>query len=324
MTQQLEPLLPIVVIGGPTASGKTALAVEVALELDSEIVSADSRQIYRHMDIATAKPTSIEMKGVKHHALDLIEPDASFSAGAFARLAYEKMEELWQKNKIPVLAGGSGMYIKAVIEGLFEDPFDYGAIRVELQEELQQKGPEFLYAELADLDPVAALRLDRGDSQRLLRALEIARARIGSRATEYKGMHRAWDSGSNQNVLPVFFAIDHDRSTLYRRINQRAAGMWSGGLLDEIGRLERLGYDETSCAMKTMGYEEGWACHKGQIAPEAALEKIQRRTRQYAKRQMTWFRGDRRARWLDPDRGGLKGMVKRVLAQTLYLAEECR
>jgi tRNA dimethylallyltransferase len=299
---------PIVVIAGPTAVGKTTLGIKVAQSLESEVISADSRQIYRYMEIGTAKPTLQERETVKHHGLDLIDPEQIYSAGQFGRFAWGLMQDLWQQGKVPVLVGGSGLYIQAVLNGLFEDRGEDKQIRLDLRRRWHEEGVEILHQELMGLDPVSGSRLAPSDAQRILRALEVA----------LKGgdaLDQAWRSAPIPGITPHCFALDLERESLYERIEARAEAMLKNGFIEEVKMLLDKGYDSSTYALDTLGYQEGIAHLNGDISAGQVLEALKMRTRQYAKRQMTWFRNDRRLRWLDGKRWGIDGCAQRIVDQ---------
>ena len=300
----------VVVIAGPTGAGKTSLGMELAQRLGGEIISVDSRQIYRYMDIGTAKPTIAELSLIRHHFVDLRNPDEVYNAGAFGRDARESIRSLWERGTIPVLVGGSGLYFQAILDGFFVDTQDRSEARSQLEQKLDARGLEFLYAELAKLDPLAHARINPSDSPRILRALELARD--GGAGQEVR-----WQEHSEKALecLPVAFCITHPRDRLYQRIDDRVDRMIADGLVDEVRHLNEMGYSSEAVGMQTFGYAEIGQILDGALSRTSAVEAIKVKSRQYAKRQLTWFRRDRRFRWLDIDDLGQAGALKRIQTQ---------
>jgi len=305
----------IIAITGPTASGKTGIGVQLAKILErAEVISVDSRQIYRNMDIGTAKPTLSEREGIPHHFFDLKDPDQAYSAGDFGKEARKKIEQLWREDAVPLLIGGSGLYFQAALEGLFDDEPDREGIRQEIIRRMKKKGLPALWEELGRENPVARMGLSPNDVPRIVRALEIA----------YKGGGKEGGGGlEGENpfeCLPLTFCLGMDRLRLYQRIDQRVEEMVDRGLVKEVEGLVEMGYGRGCPGMGTLGYAEILDFLEGLCSLGDAKELIKSRSRKYAKRQMTWFRRDRRLRWLDTDRWDVKGVVERVLAQ--YQAEK--
>ncbi|MBI2505407.1 MAG: tRNA (adenosine(37)-N6)-dimethylallyltransferase MiaA [Candidatus Latescibacteria bacterium] len=298
-------LRKLIIITGPTGVGKTALGIEIALELGGEIISADSRQLYRYMDIGTAKPSRLEQARVKHHCLDLIEPGERYSAGQFAQHARALIENMWNRRIVPVIVGGTGLYIQALLDGLWEEEQPVGAVRAGLLHRLETAGLGELYEELGRVDPIAQARLAEGDTQRVLRALELALS------TGSKG-------GIGADPLactPLAFCLCRDRDHLYHRIGQRVDEMVQKGLVAEVKDLLSKGYNRSTYALQSMGYEEVLDTLEAKCTWEEAIAKIKLNSRQYAKRQLTWFRKDRRFRWINLDTWGVEGGRERVVGQ---------
>ncbi|MCB2212519.1 tRNA (adenosine(37)-N6)-dimethylallyltransferase MiaA [bacterium] len=284
---------PVIVIVGPTASGKTDVAVELARALEGEVVSADSRQIYRFMDIATATPSLAERRDIPHYGFDLVDPDVVFSAGQFASAARDWINDIRARGKTAIVAGGSGLYLQALIDGFFAgDDIKDEQVRRELEERADRFGLDALHAELTELDPEYAAKILPTDRQRILRALEVVQA-SGVRFSELHQRDR------DEAAWPVrWFGIEHDRKALYARINRRARLMLDLGLLAEVRDLIDRGFGD-AYSMKSVGYEEGMAYLNGEIdSIEEMLERIQQNTRRYAKRQLTWFRRNERIQWV--------------------------
>ena len=305
----------LIAIAGATASAKTAVGIEVARALGGEILSVDSRQIFRHMDIGTAKPTPAEQSRVSHHFIDVRQPDEEFSAGAFGRAARVCIEQLVSRETVPILVGGSGLYMRAILDGLFDEPSESGLLRPELQRRLDLEGLPALRCELEQIDPEACERISPNDAQRILRALEIGLI-AGESLTELR-QKRVHALG----ITPLLFGIEMDRNRLYARIDQRVDAMMRKGLRDEVADLLNRGYDRKTRALGTMGYREVLDAIEGRCSLDAAVELVKRRSRQYAKRQLTWFRKDRRIRWLDLSTWKIDGLVARILRQYSHQKE---
>ena len=300
----------LALITGPTAVGKTSLAIEVAGQLGGEILSADSRQVYRHMDIGTAKPTAAERATAVHHFIDIRNPDEPYSAGQFGREARCLVAELNRAGTVPLLVGGSGLYVQAVVDGLFDDDLEYAEIRSQLRHRLALEGLGALYEELGQRDPETQARIKPGDTQRVLRALEVARRGRGGLAVRWQG-----EGEAPLARAPVAFCLTMDRKTLYQRIEQRVDDMVARGLVAEVEALVAAGYGRGSWAMGTFGYREILEFLRGDCALAEAVESIKRRSRQYAKRQLTWFRRDRRLRWVDLGLWTSREAVARMVEQ---------
>lgn len=286
-------MIPLLVIAGPTASGKTALAIEIAKQIDGEVVSADSMQVYRDMNIGTAKPDAEEMDGVPHHLLDVVSPDTDFSLAGFTELAHAAIREIYERGKIPILAGGTGLYIDTVMENrpLSENSFD-PAVRKRLEEEWETKGGEAMHAELAGLDPEAAARLHPNEKRRILRALEIYYT-TGETKTDHL-------QKKSEKIYDYFvFALELPREILYNRINRRVDVMMEAGLLDEVRAVYKPLRGQKRTALQGVGYKELIWFLEGRATLQEAVELLKRNTRRLAKRQMTWFRANSAICWLD-------------------------
>lgn len=285
----------LLVITGPTASGKTALGVETALALNGEVVSADSMQIYRRMDIGTAKPTPEEQRGVRHHMLDVAEPTENFSAAKYAELAAACVEDIRSRGKLPVVVGGTGLYIDGLLRGTEyaaapEDPM----LRAGLEEEYDRIGGEAFRDKLRKTDPARAERLAAGDRKRLVRAMEVFLL-TGETITAHDERSRRTKPRYTALKLALTF---RERETLYERIDRRAAQMFERGLVEEVRSLLREGVPANSTAMQAIGYKETAAYLRGECSLAEAVETVQRKSRQYAKRQLTWLRRDDAVRWI--------------------------
>ncbi len=277
-------MIPVITIEGATASGKSALAIALAEALNTEIISADSRQVYRYLDIGTAKVTKEEQKRVKHHLIDIINPDETYNAGAFVKDASIIIEKLHSEGKIPVICGGTGLYIKALLKGLFFLPPLPQEIRQNLKQRLKEEGLAALYAELKSLDPLFADKISENDTQRILRGLEVA---IGTGIP----LSEHWQKQKSSCKYNAFrILIDIPRPELYQRINQRIEKMLAQGLLAEIENLFALGYDENSPGLNCLGYKEFLPYFKKEAGLEECILLAAQHQRNYAKRQVTWYR----------------------------------
>ena len=277
--------IPLLVICGPTASGKTRVALELAAGLPIEIISADSRQIYRGMDIGTAKATPEERAFVPHHLIDVVAPDQPFSAADFMVQGRAAITAIHERGKLAVMVGGTGLYIDALTRGLIVAPGEDPELRQELLELEAQQGEGTLHQRLQTIDPVAAQRLKPRDQLRIIRALEVF-ALTGETLTALQHRHAFADSPFD--VITI--GLEVERSTLYRRIEERAAMMFSSGLLEEAQSLLHQGFSRELKALRTIGYREAIACLARESSLAVAIEHTQQESRRYAKRQMTWFR----------------------------------
>lgn len=291
-----EEKIPLLVVGGPTASGKTRLAAELALRHNGEVVSADSMQIYRGMEIGTAKPTPEETLGVPHHLMGYVEPGKSFSVADYVALAKKTIADIHSRGKLPVLAGGTGLYIRSLITNTqFTEVDNDPALRAQLQKRAEQEGAECLLQELAEFDPESAQRIEPRNLPRLIRAIELYRV-TGVTMTEHLRRSRLAPSPYHACFLCLGF---RDREKLYERINLRVDEMFQRGLVEEARALLHMPNGAT--AMQAIGYKELLPYFYGEITLPEAKETIQRETRRYAKRQLTWFRREEQARWLYVD-----------------------
>jgi tRNA dimethylallyltransferase len=292
----VESLPNIAVIVGPTASGKTSLALHLAQRVPSEILSADSRQIYKHLTIGTAKPTPQELRQVPHHFIDLLEPDRSFNAGDFQEQGRACIAQIISRGKLPIVAGGTGLYVRAVVDGFFEQPEISGRVRRTLETRLETEGKQALYDELRSVDPESAAGMDATKFRRVLRALEV----FHETGTPISSFHRQHTVQAVYNAR--FFGLQWDRAVLYDRINKRVDRMLETGFLDEVRRIRDLGYDDRFQALQTVGYKEAFAFLRNEITMDRMVELMKQNTRRFAKRQMTWFRKEGRIQWLTVSR----------------------
>ncbi|WP_339132552.1 MAG: tRNA (adenosine(37)-N6)-dimethylallyltransferase MiaA [Candidatus Electrothrix sp. GW3-4] len=292
---------PIIVLVGPTAVGKTALSLQLVQRFACEIVSMDSMQVYRHMDIGTAKPSQEEQALVPHHLIDIIDPDDQYDAARFVHDALAAIAEIASRNRTVLLTGGTGLYLKALFEGLFDVlPTDEG-VRAQLRERLEQEGREALHAELCRIDPVAGERVHANDTQRLLRGLEIYLS-SGRTWTELIAEQQQQEQDQKGRFTRVFqVALDCEREQLYQRIAQRSQIMLEQGLVEEVVRLLSMGYTPELPSMQAIGYKHVNNLLSGEWNQEEMLEYLVRDTRRYAKRQMTWFRKNQELNWFARD-----------------------
>ncbi|MCA9744528.1 tRNA (adenosine(37)-N6)-dimethylallyltransferase MiaA [candidate division KSB1 bacterium] len=287
-----SPKLPVIVIVGPTASGKTTIAIELANRIQAEIISADSRQFYQMLDIGTAKPGPEELARAIHHFIDFLPPSAEYSAGAFARDARARIAEL-QQSKNLIVAGGSGMYITALLDGFFAPIARDKALQNKLKVRAEREGSEVLYAELQAVDPERAAELHPNDTHRIVRALEVCYV-TGKRISTLRSQPRV-----PADFQFKVFGLQWSRDELYVRIESRVDAMLEAGLQAEVESLLRCGVVPTANAMQTVGYREMVSFLKSECSLDEAVEKIKQHSRNYAKRQMTWFRKDTRICWLE-------------------------
>lgn len=281
---------PILVVLGPTASGKTALAVKLAKQFNGEIISADSRQVYKHMDIGTEKVEDREMEGIRHHLLSVVEPTREFTVADFKRLAMKAINDIHIRQKLPILCGGTGLYINAILDNyqIPQIPPEYG-LRQELARYAEEHGAQALHKLLEEKDPQAAKTIHPNNVRYVIRALEINMSGQQKRDTKGERMFNAFAIG-----------VDWPREELYDRINQRAHLQLERGLVNEVKTLLMKGYNESMPAMTSLGYREIMEYIRGETTLEEALEKVCQSTRNYAKRQMTWFRRHQGIHWISP------------------------
>jgi tRNA dimethylallyltransferase len=286
---------PLAALVGPTASGKTELSLALAQRLPVEVLVADSRQVYRGMDVGTAKPDVADRVGVPHHLLDVVDPDASFTVADWVERARQLVPQIWDRGRLPLVVGGTGLYVSALVDGhdLASQPWS-PEVRRELAMELETEGLPALVARLETLDPAAAARTDLHNPRRVLRALERAIAGGGASAPPAR---EPWPG------RVALLGLSRPRPVLDHRIAERSAWIFDHGLLDEARTLAARGYGPELPALSGHGYREALAVLAGELSREEAVALTARHTRQYAKRQLTWFRRDRRIVWLDAGEG---------------------
>lgn len=283
-----------IVICGPTASGKTALSIELAKKIDGEIISCDSMQIYKDMDIGTAKPTKEEMQGIKHYLIDFVSPDKRYSVADFKQDAKNAMKEIIAKGKTPIIVGGTGLYVDSLIYEIDYPNIEFDEnYRKQLEEKTKQEGLEKLYEEAKKIDPQAIKKISVNDQKRILRILEIYHA-TGKNKTEQEKESRKNPVEYDYHV----YAINWDREKLYERINKRVDIMIEQGIIEEVKRIYQK-YDTFPTAMQGLGYKEVVEYLENKCTKEEMIEKIKMETRRYAKRQLTWFRKNKQTIWLD-------------------------
>ena len=287
----------ILAVVGPTASGKTALAVELALRFNGEVISADSMQIYKGMSIATAKPDENEMKGIRHHLIDFLEPTETFSVSDFVNLADRTAKDILSREKLPVLCGGTGLYIRSFVENIqFTEEKSDPALREELNRRYKNEGGEKLIEELSEFDPETAQKLHPSQSKRIVRAIEIYRL-SGITMSEAVRRSRSVPSPYDFTIIGITYA---DRQKLYDRIDRRVDMMLEKGLIEEAKAFYRSAAGCTACA--AIGYKELKPYLDGNCSLEEAVQRLKQETRHYAKRQLTWFRKDNNIDWIEVDK----------------------
>ena len=302
----------LICIAGPTASGKTALSIALAKELDGEIVSCDSMQVYRRMDIGTAKPTVEERAGIVHHMLDVADPEEDFSVSRYCAMADPIVEDILARGKTAIIVGGTGLYMDSLIKGNDFAPFPATGVR----EALEERPIEDVFAELSRVDPEAAARLHLSDKKRIIRAMEVF-LETGITISE----HNRRTQAIPPKYKPVWFALeDKNRADLYARIDSRVTQMLSDGLVEEIQALLASGIPAKCTAMQAIGYKEFVAALQGHITIEEAADQVRQSSRHYAKRQLTWFRRNKDIHWLvrEPGMGTeeILQMARQVLHET--------
>ena len=296
---------PLILIAGPTASGKTKTSVLLAKAIGGEIISADSMQIYKGMDIGTAKIKPEEMDGVPHYMIDEWNPDFPCSVAAFKERVNSYIESVYAKGKIPILVGGTGFYINAILfDTAFKESDPNTAYREALRDFALKEGPQALHQKLQEIDPQAALEIHPNNMKRIIRALEYFHE-TGEPISAHNAKERSKRSENESPYDYTFFVLSMERSLLYERINHRIDEMMAEGLLEEVRRIYEAGYDEDLPALKAIGYKEFFPYFKGELSLEACVDKLKQNTRNYAKRQLTWFRTQADPIMLEVDALGL-------------------
>jgi tRNA dimethylallyltransferase len=285
---------PLVCIVGPTAVGKTAISIQLAQRLNAEIVSLDSRQIYRQMDIGTAKPTIAQQQAVRHHLIDCVNIDEPFTAADYQRLADLALAEIDRQRKRGLIVGGAGLYFRALLDGLFEGPSADAAIRTRLQQEAKEHGATVLHERLRNCDPISADRIHPNNLVRVIRALEVYELT----GEPISALQRQWATSEPRYPFRAF-GLNMRRETLYRRIESRADQMIAEGLIEEVKKIIDAGYSRDCTAMQSFGYKEIVDYLDGKHSRDEAIALLKQNTRRFAKRQLTWFRHDPRIEWVD-------------------------
>ena len=285
---------PVIILVGPTAVGKTSVSIPLAQQLDAEIISADSRQIYEYMAIGTAKPTPEEMQDVPHHLVDTLDPEEKYTAWQFASDAARIIDEIYSRGRQPLVVGGAGLYIKALTQGLFDKKSSDKQIRRELQQQAETGGIQGLYEEFRRVDPAYAAEVHINDEKKIIRALEIYRV-----TGEPPSKHFAQAEHAGLEHPCRILGLKMDRQRLYDRINRRVELMIEQGLTEEVKGLLAKGYTGDENALQTVGYQEIFAYLAGELSLEDAVNQIQTNTRHYAKRQLTWFRNQHDVTWFE-------------------------
>jgi tRNA dimethylallyltransferase len=297
----------VLVLVGPTASGKSAIAMQLADMLGGEIISADSRQVYRFLDIGTAKPSAEDRRRIPHHFIDEVSPDREYNAGEFGVEARKRIAAILDRKRTPVVVGGSGLYVQSLIDGLFEGPGADKAFRSRLEEMVEEGNVTDLIRQLATVDPETAAKADPSKPRRIIRALEVFHL-TGLPLSHHHSIHPI-----DIPFTPVLSGLSWERTVLYERINARCESMLRQGLLDEVDRLAGSGYTPRLNALNTVGYAEAFAFRRGEIPYDEMVRLFKQNTRRYAKRQLTWFRRDRRIRWFHRYRDGDEQEVARSI-----------
>lgn len=310
MNEKIKPKVLAVV--GATASGKTALGVEIAKKYNGEIISADSMQVYKGLDIASAKPTVEEMQGIPHHLIDFLERDVVFSVSDYVNLANEKIKDIHSRGKLPVIVGGTGLYVDSLLDNVkFSDGGSDEVYREELYSIVRENGNEFLHNMLKSVDPVSAENIHMNNVVRVVRALEVYRV-TGRLFSELKAESRMTESPYSSLIIGLNF---HDRQILYDRINRRVDEMLKNGLIEEAESLWRVGGQRT--ASNAIGYKELIPYFENTMSLSDCIDKIKQETRRYAKRQLTWFRKNTRIQWLFLDEFNKKSEISEKYQKTI-------
>lgn len=311
---------PLIILTGPTAVGKTKASIGLAKAVDGEIISADSMQVYRHMDIGSAKIKPEEMEGIPHHLIDVLEPDDEFHVVKFQQLAKKAMREIWERGHIPIVTGGTGFYIQALLYDIdFDENEKEDACRKELEAYAKEHGAEALHEKLALVDPASAEMIHPNNIKRVIRALEFYE-QTGKRISEHNETQRQRESP----YAFAYFVLTDDRAHLYERINRRVDQMIEEGLVNEVQALKDKGYTKQLVSMQGLGYKEILDYLDGNCTLEEAIYTIKRDTRHFAKRQLTWFKRERDVIWINKQSFGYEAeqILDEMLSKLPWKAEE--
>lgn len=300
----------VIVLVGPTCSGKTNLSLKLSQLIPAEIISADSRQIYKYLDVGTAKPNKQDLEKVLHHLIDFLDPSENYDISIFEKDAERIIDQIDKKNKTPIVVGGSGLYIKALIDGIFDTAGKDEEYRSELLQKRKQFGNEFLYNELKKVDSVSADKMLSQNWKRVMRALEVYHT-TGEPIWKH---HQKQSTQKEKKYLFKQYGLNWDRNVLYENINKRVEAMIEKGFVHEVKNILEKGYDKNLNSLNTVGYKEIIQYLNGSISLKRAIELIKRNTRHYAKRQMTWFRKDKKICWFDvKDYKDLDSIAKTII-----------
>lgn len=301
----------LIVIVGPTAVGKTEVGIELAKLIDGEVISGDSMQVYRGMDIGTAKPTKEEMQGIPHYMIDILDPDEEFSVALFQKMVENYIKQIYDKGKVPILVGGTGLYIRSVIDHYDFTPVAVDpSLREKLKEEAEMYGSASLHRKLQQVDPKAAEKIHPNDMRRIIRALEV----YLSSGRQISSFHRLEDESLPPKYRLGYYGLTMQRHNLYRRIEERVDKMIEKGLIEEVRCLLKKGYHEGMVSMQGIGYKEIIGYLRGEYTLENAVQLLKRNTRRFAKRQLTWFRRDARIKWFDVEAYSFTSEIAREIA----------
>lgn len=288
--------IPLIILTGPTAVGKTDLSIKLSKSLNAEIISADSMQIYKYMDIGSAKVTKEEMDGVIHYMIDEVTPDVPFSVSEFQMRSEKYIEEINKKGKNVLITGGTGLYLNSLIYNMdFAKSNANNEIREKLEQELAENGIDYMHEKLRGLDEEAANRIHKNNTKRVIRAIEVCMS--GQKMNDFSK-----DLRYNEKYKPIIIVLNRNREVLYQRINKRVDIMLENGLLDEVKELLKMGYTKDMISMQGIGYKEMIKYLDGEYTYDEAIEIIKRDSRRYAKRQLTWFKRYQDAKWFDLDK----------------------
>ena len=304
---------PLIVLTGPTAVGKTALSISLAKAIGGEIISADSMQVYKYMDIGTAKIRPEEMEGIPHHLIDVLDPKVAFNVAMFKDMAKQAVEEIYSRGHIPIIVGGTGFYIQALLYDIdFSEEDSNQELRNELEVLANEKGSEYLHSLLQEVDPESADQIHHHNVKRVIRAIEYFRMH-----GEKISVHNERERMKKSPYQFLYFVLTHDRQILYDRIEKRIDQMMEEGLLAEVDKLLKMGYDPELVSMQGLGYKEFVPYFKGECTLDESVYVLKRDTRHFAKRQLTWFRRERDVRWLDKNKIASEAEILNEILETV-------